>query len=108
MKCFSLEINHLSYLYDTQVIPLLRRMCNLEELTLYLCIYNRESYVDGIQLQNDILIYLQQLRIFVFYISTKIDKEHSFLDVSNDDIQRTFTNVKYGQVDCFIDYCILQ
>ncbi|CAF1139914.1 unnamed protein product [Rotaria sordida] len=59
LKCFSLTIYDLSYGYDTQIVPLVRRMRNLEELTLYLCIKNRTRFVDGTQLHNDILIYME-------------------------------------------------
>jgi len=105
MKCFSLKISRLNYGYDNQVVPLLRRMRNLEKLTLYIRMSHQVTYIDGIQLENDILIYLEQLHTFVFYISTEIDAEHGVPAVSNDEIQRTFTNIRYGQVGCFIDYC---
>jgi len=59
-------------------------------------------HIDGIHLQNNILIHLKQLCTFIFYISTEIREKHSVPALSNDDIQRTFTNVRYGQVDCFI------
>ncbi len=104
MKCFSLRINYLTYEYDTQVVPLVGRMYNLEELTLYLSIYNRAKFVDGTQLENDILIHLQQLHTFFFYICTHTHTVHPVLRLSNDYIQRNFTNVRYGQVGCFIDY----
>src|SRR5579871_2829028 len=103
MKCFYLNISHLNYEYDTQVVPLVRRMYNLEELTLYHCIYNQVRYIDGIQIQNDILIHLQQLHTFVFYISTEIRTDHPVCALSNNDIQQTFTNARYGRVGCFID-----
>jgi len=106
MKCFSLKIRYLRYIYDSEIVPLIRRMCNLEKLTLYLCMRNRNKYVDGIQLQNDILIYLEQLRTFVFYISSEISSEHHVSTLLSDDIKRTFTDVKYGEVACFIDHCI--
>jgi hypothetical protein len=67
--------------------------------------YNRATYIDGIQLENDILIYLKQLHTFLFYISIEIGVEHGVPALSNDDIQRTFTNIRYGQVGSFIDYC---
>jgi hypothetical protein len=39
--------------YDKQVVPLLRRMINLKELTLFLSVLKTYStYIDNIQLHN--------------------------------------------------------
>jgi hypothetical protein len=90
--------------YDNQVVPLLRRMCNLQDLTLYIQINERNRFVDGIQLENDVLIPLSKLQTFVFYICTFTSANHPVTPLSNDDIQRTFSNVKFGQVGCSMNY----
>jgi hypothetical protein len=90
--------------YDNQVVPLLRRLCNLQDLTLYIQVNERNRLVDGIQLENDILIHLSKLQTFVFYICTFTSANHPITSLSNDDIQRTFSNVKFGQVGCSMNY----
>jgi hypothetical protein len=99
-----LTIGILTYEYDTQVIPLLRRMCNIEELTLYLCIEGRARFVDGTQLHNEILIHMARLHTFNFYIRTTAQIDHSVPYLSNEDIQKSFTKVGYEQADCILRY----
>jgi hypothetical protein len=88
--------------YDNQVVPLLHRMCNLEDLTLYIDIKKRNRIVDGIQLENDIFTHLSKLKRFVFYICTGTDLP--VISLSSDDIQRTFSNLKFGQIGCGMNY----
>ncbi|CAF0902392.1 unnamed protein product [Adineta steineri] len=89
--------------YDDLVVPLLRRMTHLEKLTLYLRILHRNAFVDGTHLQNEILDYMPQLHTFKFYISTQEDIYSSFPHKSNSDIERKFTNIRYGQMASIID-----
>ncbi|CAF3859046.1 unnamed protein product [Rotaria sordida] len=89
---------------DELVVPLLRRMTHLEKLTLYLRIHDRNTFIDGTYLQNEILVHMLQLHTFIFYISTETVVSASLPRKSEDDIQRTFTNIKYGQTACIIDY----
>jgi hypothetical protein len=79
-------------------------MSNLQDLTLYIRIDQRNRLVDGIQLENDILIHLSKLKTFVFYICTNISANHPLISLSKDDIQRTFSNVKFGQIGCIMNY----
>ncbi|CAF1086880.1 unnamed protein product [Rotaria sordida] len=59
LKCFSLITYVQTYFYDSRVVPLLYRMLNLEELTLYLSIRRIEStYIDGTHLYDEILIHM--------------------------------------------------
>ncbi|CAF4578626.1 unnamed protein product [Rotaria sp. Silwood2] len=104
LKCFSLTYKSLTNEYDNQVVPLLRQMCNLQDLTLYIQIKERNRLVDGIQLENDVLIHLSKLQTFVFYICTFTYSNHPVTPLSNDDIQRTFSNVKFGQVGCSMNH----
>ncbi|CAF4057158.1 unnamed protein product [Rotaria sordida] len=104
LKCFSLTCYPSGQAYDNLVLPLLRQMSNLEELTLYIHIFGGPIFISGTHLHNEILVYMSQLHTFTFYITS----ENDFIDppilISNLDIQRTFTNIKCGQIVCMIDY----
>jgi len=91
--------------YDNLVIPLLRRMINLEELKLFLSILRVNStYIDGIQLHNEILIYMPRLNKFTFSIETGVIIKNITIDLpSNEDIQRSFIGSKYGQVGSHVE-----
>ncbi|CAF1320300.1 unnamed protein product [Rotaria sordida] len=72
LKCFSLITYSRTDFYDSRVVPLLCRMSNLEELTLYLSIRRIEStYIDGTHLYDEILIHMPQLNKFNFIMITK-------------------------------------
>ena len=59
--------------YENLIIPLLRRMINLEELKLFLQVSRvNSSYIDGIQLHDEILIYMPRLNKFIFSINTSV------------------------------------
>ena len=90
--------------YDNQMVPLLRRMTGLEELTLYLYIWNRSTFVDGGHLQNEILTHMPRLHTFTFHISTRNMNDVPSVRLSNDDLQRTFTNVGIRPVVCLAAY----
>jgi hypothetical protein len=86
-------------------------MTHLEKLTLYL--RNRKAslfvggtspFIDGTHLHNEILIYMPQLHAFNFYISTEVYIKSSIHRMSNNDIEQTFTNIRYGETTCIIDY----
>ncbi|CAF4411272.1 unnamed protein product, partial [Rotaria sp. Silwood2] len=63
LQYFSLKTNWYTYGYDTQVVPLLNRMLNLEELTLYISVVRTEStYIDGNQLYDEVLNNMSQLK----------------------------------------------
>ncbi len=83
---------------------LLRRMSNLEKLSLYICIENRSTFVDGIHIHNEILIHMARLHTFTFYISTENDINDSTIRLSNNDIEKTFTNRNNQQVACTVNY----
>ncbi|CAF3380291.1 unnamed protein product [Rotaria sp. Silwood2] len=92
LKCFSLATNLYTYFYDNQVVPLLRRMLNLEELTLFLSVIRTNStYIDGNQLHDEILNYMPQLNKFIFSIHTHIINNRIEINLpSNDDIRNSF------------------
>ncbi|CAF4785575.1 unnamed protein product [Rotaria sp. Silwood1] len=93
LKCFSLTCYDEIDAYDNQVIPILRRMTYLEKLTLYICIHNRSTFVDGTNLHKDILIHMPRLHKFSFHIYTEIQFDDSVHHLSDNDIQQTFTDI---------------
>ncbi|CAF2031510.1 unnamed protein product, partial [Rotaria magnacalcarata] len=97
MKCFSLTCCCETNEYDTRVLPLLRRMIKLEELTLDITNDERTSFIDGTQINDEILVHMPCLRKFIFHIRTKVELRHLTHYASNEDIQRTFTNIGYQQ-----------
>ncbi|CAF1258368.1 unnamed protein product [Adineta ricciae] len=99
LKCFSLKCLCMSDEYDTQIVPLLRRMLNLQELTLNIFIQNRFKLVDGTQINNEIFIHMPLLQKFNFYIHTGSYRNDS-IRLSSDEIRRTFANIGYPHMDC--------
>ncbi|CAF1417150.1 unnamed protein product [Rotaria sordida] len=112
-KRFSKKLPKLKYLsfttandtwdYDNLIVPLLCRMINLEELKLFLLVTRFNStYIDGIQLYNQFLIYMTQLKKFTFCINTEVYNEVKVELPSNKDIQRSFIGRGYQQVTSYI------
>ncbi|CAM4932424.1 unnamed protein product [Rotaria socialis] len=106
MKCFSLTCCCETNEYDTRISPLLRRMIKLEELTLDITNDERTSFIDGTQINDEILVHMPCLRKFIFHIRTKVELRHLTHYASNEDIQRTFTNIGYQQVCCVLNYIV--
>ncbi|CAF1069315.1 unnamed protein product [Rotaria sordida] len=100
LKCLSLITYCRTQFYDSLVVPLLCRMSNLEELTLYLSIQRIEStYIDGNHLYNEILIHMPQLKKFIFSINTLVINKNIRINLpSNNDIQRSFIEREYQQI----------
>ena len=95
IKCFSLTCYLCIQGYDSVVIPTLRRMSNLEELTRYIHIFNGPTFVAGTDLDEQILTHMPQLHAFSFYIASQDATADSTFRVTNDQIERTFVNTKY-------------
>ncbi|CAF0796107.1 unnamed protein product [Rotaria sordida] len=80
-------------------------MKHLEKLALYLRLRKRYQFVvDGKHLYNEILANMPQLHTFTFYMSTDNYIQHLDPLQSIDDIQQAYTNIKYRQTTCIIDY----
>ena len=88
--------------YDTQVLPLLRRMSNLEELTLDIYNENRTTFVDGTQIKNEILVHMSRLHKFHFYIHIGTIEHHPVCSISSEEVKQTFTNIGYDHVGCIV------
>ncbi|CAF3600935.1 unnamed protein product, partial [Rotaria socialis] len=104
LKCFSLICYNATDLYDNLVVPLLRRMSHLEERTLHVYILNRPTFVNGIHLHKEILIYMPRLDKLTFYIKTTNEINGSIHRLCNDDIQRTFSYTNHRPVISIVDY----
>ena len=91
--------------YDDLIVALLRRMINLEELKLYLSVDRSYSnYIDGIQLYDQFLIYMTQLKNFTFNIKTEISFEDMKFELqSNEDIQHSFIGRGYPLVASYVN-----
>ncbi|CAF1211818.1 unnamed protein product [Rotaria sordida] len=105
LKCFSLTTSFcLTDIYDAQIPRLFRRMSNLEELTLYITIEDRTTFIDGTDIYNEILVHMPRLHLFNFCICTDTKKDLLAHHLSKDDIQQTLSNIKYQQMDCIVNY----
>ncbi len=54
--------------FDSKAVPFLRRMLNLEKLTLSFRVRRRISFIDGIYLKNEVLRFMIKLNRFDFDI----------------------------------------
>ncbi|CAF3295900.1 unnamed protein product [Rotaria socialis] len=105
LKCFSLTTDWYTYYYDKQVVPLLRRMLNLEELMLHLSVIRTGSaYIDGNQLYDEVLKYMPRLNKFIFHIHTHLNNYFIRTNVpSNDDIRNSFIKREFQSVNICAD-----
>ncbi|CAM2701658.1 unnamed protein product [Rotaria socialis] len=104
LKSFSLTCYRSTKGYTNLVIPLLRRMSNLEELNLYIHILRGHTFVSGVDLHNEILIHMSRLHTFTFYLASETIITDPTIRISESNIQKTFENGKYQQVICMVDY----
>ncbi|CAF2083744.1 unnamed protein product, partial [Rotaria magnacalcarata] len=104
LKCFSLASYQRTCSYDSRIVPLLRRMPNIEELTLFLSVIRMEStYIDGIHLHDEILIHVPRLDKLLFSITTILYNINAKIELpSNDDIQRGFIEKEIYQADSYV------
>ncbi|CAF4078766.1 unnamed protein product [Adineta steineri] len=104
MNYFSLSSYRPTKEYDTYILPLIRQMKHLEELMLSINVYGRSTLIDGIHLENEMLIYLPKLQIFKFNIVTYNENMSNENHIqSNNDLRRTFLNWRYSHVDCYMN-----
>ncbi|UJR27137.1 hypothetical protein I4U23_008436 [Adineta vaga] len=110
LKSFSLETRLYTNYYDLQIVPLLRRMLNLEELMLQLPVIRRESaYIDGNHLYDEILHYMLRLKKLMFNIHTHIINNHIKINLpSNDDIRNSFIERGFQSTDACADYRLVR
>ncbi|CAM4778579.1 unnamed protein product [Rotaria magnacalcarata] len=104
LKCFSLSSFIFTIEYDTQIVPLIHQMLQLENLTLNLLVRGRNSFIDGTHLTNDVLCKIPNLHTFIFNIIThNVIMDEEFLPTS-DDVERALIQRAYNVGSC-TDYC---
>ncbi|CAF4193149.1 unnamed protein product [Adineta steineri] len=103
LKCFSFYVNRSTLYFDYEVAPLLRRMSNLEKLTLSLSVRRRNSFIDGIYLTDEICSSIPHLHTFIFDIVSDDTRFYAHPKPSSNDIRQTFIERGY-HADCYIDY----
>ncbi|UJR17896.1 hypothetical protein I4U23_004795 [Adineta vaga] len=105
LKYFLLISLNRTRCYEKAIPPLIRRMINLEELSLLFAITRDDTtYIDGIQLHDQTLTYMTKLNRFTFSIITFVYNDLRRIRLpSNDDIQRSFNGDLYYQVGSYVD-----
>ncbi|CAF1329673.1 unnamed protein product [Rotaria magnacalcarata] len=104
LKSFSLICERCTCSYESSIVPLFRRMSNLEELSLQISVRRlRSTYIDGYQLYNDFLKYLTKLNKFNFNIHSYIISGIENNILSNNDIRNSFINIGYKSIDLYAD-----
>ncbi|CAF4473033.1 unnamed protein product [Rotaria sp. Silwood2] len=107
LKCFSLiHEGRTSMMYDEIFVPLLRRMPNLEELSLYF-VSTRGPIIDGDNLEKNIINHMTRLNKFIFNICSAICLDQLVNLPSNENIQSAFRNFQNSQIISFVD-CFLE
>ncbi|CAF4153183.1 unnamed protein product, partial [Rotaria sordida] len=91
LKCFVLSCAWEMTYFDECCLPLLYRMSNLEKLGLYITTYVRDKFIDGNYLKN-IFNRMPQLNEFSFDFRSLLFINNQINFLSNEDIQRTFTD----------------
>jgi hypothetical protein len=104
IRCFSLYCQEITNVYHESIVPFLRRMSNLEKLSLNLDISVKNTFVDGNELKQNIINYMPRLKRFEFYICSSISFCNEIYLPSKEDIQHTFRDFKDDQVISYIDY----
>ncbi|CAF1178363.1 unnamed protein product [Rotaria sordida] len=104
LRCFSLTCVLSTEFYDTIIIPLLHRMSNLEQLSLYLLHVCRNRFINGNDLKQNIIDYLPQLNQFRFSIRSTILLKDQIDLPSNKDIQHTFKDFLNNEIISCVNY----
>ncbi|CAF0884063.1 unnamed protein product [Rotaria sordida] len=104
LKCLSFTVRNIVFEYDELLVSLFCRMINLEELKLYLLVGRfNSSYIDGIQLYDQFLIYMTQLKKFTFNIKSMVYNSDVSVELpSNEDIQHSFIGRGYQKVTSYL------
>ncbi|CAM4845161.1 unnamed protein product [Rotaria magnacalcarata] len=98
--CCKEKINN----FDESIVPLLRRMLNLEELDLNIIVKCNENFIDGDTLKKDIIIYIPRLYKFTFNICSTIDHRNQTNFPLNKHIEKTFKYFSNNQIITCIDH----
>ncbi|CAF1351344.1 unnamed protein product [Rotaria sordida] len=101
---YGLGLYDIINVYDELIVPYLQRMSNLEKLTLNLATFVKNTFIDGNELNQNIVSYMPRLRIFEFYICSNHYRPKQIYLPSKEYIQHTFRDFKNDQVSSYIDY----
>jgi hypothetical protein len=95
----------MTFHYDNQIVPLLRRMSNLEELKLFLSVSRSNStFIDGKQLHDNVLSLMTRLQKLSFSIHTQLfNKDIEITLPSSNDLRNSFFELGYKHIDAFGD-----
>ena len=104
LKNFSVICVNSALVYDELFVPMLQRMLNLEKLALALLIARQERFVDGNDLKNNIVGHMPRLKEFTFNIRSTIELDNQIHLPSNEDMQRTFTDLTDHRIISCVDY----
>ena len=105
LKCFSLTSYSPTDRYRIHVLPLLRRMTNLEELSLYLYISDELTFISAAHLDNEILLQMPRLQQFTFcFITEYVIARDTDIRTLNSNVQQSFINMKYAQVASMVNH----
>ncbi|CAF4618030.1 unnamed protein product [Rotaria sp. Silwood2] len=104
LKCFSLSCESTTSDYNKTIVPLLNRMSNLEELSLYLAVYDDETFIDGNHLKKNIINRMPRLNQFRFYIRSNMFIRNQMYFPSTEDIQQTFIDFPNNEIVSYVDY----
>ncbi|CAF2390737.1 unnamed protein product [Rotaria sp. Silwood2] len=91
--------------YKEYLVPLLQRFSNVEYLTLLLAIGKTapipNHFIDGYDLENDIISYMPHLYQFHFHIRSILENAPH---IEIDRIRQSFMKQQYQFIDCTVDY----
>lgn len=107
MKYFSFTSNQETEYYEDSIVPLLHRMANLEELSLYLVMDRaggHSSFLNGNDLKKDIINHLPKLNQFLFSIHQSLFVKYSNHFPSNKDIQHTLKGLEDYHIVSYVDH----
>ncbi|CAF3635784.1 unnamed protein product [Adineta steineri] len=90
-------------IYNTFLAPLLRRMSNLEQLSLYF-ISPHGPIIDGDHLEKNIINYMPKLNKFGFSVHSNVLLNKQIYLPSNDDIQKSFRKFQKNHVISNVGY----
>ncbi|CAF1644497.1 unnamed protein product [Rotaria socialis] len=104
LRIFSLYCKRQIDDFDESIVPLLRRMLNLEELDLNIVVQCYEKFISGDTLMKDIMIYMPQLYKLTFNICSIINHGDQAIFPLNEDIEKTFKSFSNNQIITCIDH----
>ncbi|CAF3257592.1 unnamed protein product [Rotaria sp. Silwood2] len=104
LRTVSLQCDMSTTYYDELIVPLLHRMIDLEQLDLSLFVCGRKTFVDGYDLNRNVIDHMAQLNTFTFNIRSESRFYNKVNLPSNEDIQKTFKNFKNNKIISCVDY----